>query len=232
MKHAPKLPRRMAVMPHSTVRVMSGLFCALALTVLTPASAQAQAVYRIVGPDGRVTFSDKPPVTPGTTAPQAGGARENASGGQSLPYELQQVVDKYPVTLYTSKDCAPCDSGRSLLRTRGVPFSEKTVTTAEDAEALQRLSATSSLPVLAIGGQQIKGYSDAEWHQYLGLAGYPDKTRLPAGYRNPAPSPLVAVQAPVVESARAASAPDTAPKPQAPATPPRVSPTNPAGIQF
>ena len=233
MKYTPAQLRRMPSLRQNTPRGLPGLFCALALVALAPTHAQAQAVYRIVGPDGRVSFSNKPPATSGAAAPLAGSAREPASGGQTLPYDFQQVVNKYPVTVYTAKDCAPCDSGRNLLRTRGLPFTEKTVTTPEDAEALQRLSGTASLPVLAVGGQQIKGYSDAEWNQYLGLAGYPEKGKLPSGYRNPAPSPLVAVQAPVVESGRAASAPESSLKPQvSPAPPARVSPTNPAGIQF
>ncbi len=233
MTYTPEHLRHPPVDGTSTGRRLPGLACALALAALAAAGAQAQTVYRIVGPDGRVTFSDKPPITPGTAAPLAGSAREPAAAGQSLPYDLQQVVNKYPVTLYTSKDCAPCDSGRTLLRTRGVPFSEKTITTPEDAEALQRLSGTTSLPVLAVGGQQIKGYSDAEWNQYLGLAAYPEKGKLPSGYRNPPTTPLVAVQVPIVESGRAASAPEAAVKPQAPTTPPnRVNPSNPAGIQF
>ena len=35
-----------------------------ALLVCAGTAAQAQTVYRIVGADGKVTFSDKPPATP------------------------------------------------------------------------------------------------------------------------------------------------------------------------
>ena len=70
-----------------------------------------------------------------------------------------------PVTLYTSSDCAPCNSGRSLLNARGIPYSEKLINTAEDGEALKRLSGDMTLPFLTIGAQQIKGYFDAEWTQ-------------------------------------------------------------------
>ena len=195
------------------------------------ASTQAQTVYRIVGADGKVTFSDKPPAAASQTTPLANAAPTGGNAGAALPFDLRQVAQKYPVTLYTSKDCAPCDSGRNLLRQRGVPFAEKTVSTSDDAEALQRLSGTTSLPFLTLGGQQIKGFSDTEWTQYLNAAGYPEKSRLPASYRNPAPAPLVAVKP--IEATPTASAAPAAPKPVAPAAPPpRVTPANPAGIQF
>ena len=63
-----------------------------------------------------------------------------------LPFELRQVVSRYPVTVYTAPNCAPCDAGRGMLVARGIPFSERSVSTMEDIEALQRISGTASLP--------------------------------------------------------------------------------------
>lgn len=202
-----------------------------AAMLLMAGHVQAQAVYRVVGPDGRVTFSDKPPAASDkSTATAAEGKPIGTGGGPALPFELRQVASKYPVTLYTSSTCAPCGSGRALLSSRGIPFTEKTVTTAEDAEALRRLSGESSLPFLTIGGQQIKGYSDSEWTQFLNAAGYPKTSTLPASYRNPAAMPLVAVQ-----KAAPAAKPEEAPANRAPAEPSRPpvdSKSNPAGITF
>src|SRR5690606_7633665 len=101
---------------------------------------------------------------------------------------------RFPVTLYTSNDCAPCTSARNLLIHRGIPFTERTVVSNEDIAALERLSGGSSLPVGTIGGQQLSGFSDSEWSQYLDAAGYAKQSQLPAGYQRPAATPLVAVQ--------------------------------------
>ena len=188
----------------------------------------AQGVYRIVGPDGRVTFSDQPPPT--EAQPRTAGAKGTASttaGGGQLAYELRQVTSRYPVTLYTSKECAPCNSGRNLLNARGIPYTEKTITTAQDAEVLKRLNSDGSMPFLTIGGQQIKGYSDGEWSQYLDAAGYPKQSQLPSGYQRPAPSPLVAVKPVEVATPKSTS---TATSPAAVPVAPPV--TNPAGIRF
>lgn len=204
--------------------------CAISALALAGFSfqVQAQQMYRIVGPDGKVTFSDQLPaasanakVTAGTGKASGGGANNPA-----LPLELRTVAGKFPVTIYTGKDCGPCGAGRSMLAARGIPFTEKTVESNDDIAALSRLTGESSLPAATIGGQMLKGYSEQEWGQYLDAAGYPATSKLPASYRNPAPTPMVA-KAP----APPAPAPAAAPAP-APAAATAPAPPNPAGIKF
>jgi glutaredoxin len=206
------------------------VFSAATLAVFTMGAlfvtfSHAQQVYRIVGADGKVTFSDQPPPA---AAGRAGAANLSTAGvgaaSAGLPYELRQVAGKYPVTLYTGENCVPCGSGRSMLTSRGIPFTEKTITTSDDTQALQRLSGDTSLPFVTIGSQQIKGYSDSEWTQFLNAAGYPASSALPSSYRRPAATPLVAVVP--------ATAPATAVPAESQIAPPTVSPTNPAGIKF
>ncbi len=219
---------------NSTTPRLAALGLLAALLTLGSASLWAQAVYRIVGPDGRVTFSDKvPPATAGKSTTLDADAAGPASGGPALPYELQQVAAKYPVTLYTGDHCGPCGSGRAMLTSRGVPFTERTVTSAQDADALQRLSGDNTLPLLTIGGQQLKGYSDTEWNQFLNAAGYPKTSQLPASYHNPPAAPLVAVQKqPRATSAANDAAREPSAAPAARPAPDRSAVDNPAGIRF
>ena len=196
---------------------------------LVSVAALAQGVYRIVGPDGRVSYSDQPP--PAANAKPVVSGAPGAAGGASaqLPFGLRQVASRYPVVLYTSAECAPCNSGRNLLNARGIPYSEKTINTFEDGEALKRLSGQASLPFVTIGSQQIKGYSDSEWTQFLDAAGYPKQSALPSAYRRAAPTPLVAV-APAAAPAPATTAQSKPAETPAPSVVPPV--TNPAGIRF
>jgi glutaredoxin len=196
--------------------------------LLAAAGAMAQPIYRNVDKNGKVTFSDRAPTA--STEPAAGpqaGATTPANAG--LPYELRQVAQRYPVTLYSSDDCGPCSDARTLLTTRGIPFEERTVKSNEEVEALQRLSSQASLPLLTIGSQQLKGYSDTAWSQYLDAAGYPKSNSLPAGYRNAPARPLIAQQAAPASRAAAAPAAQPAPPPAAPSDP---GAGNPAGIKF
>jgi len=190
--------------------------------VLHPVDAFAQQVFRFVAPDGRVTFTDLRPLEAGANATAAaiGPARPGGSDDMAgLPFELRQAAAAYPVTLFSGPECAPCVQGRALLTNRGIPFTEKTVSTNEDIGALKRLIGTPTLPVLTIGGQQLKGYSEVEWRQYLDAAGYPSSSQLPASYRQPSPAPLVATQdvkpvRPATAEAAPAARRATAPAPQ------------------
>ena len=216
--------------PNIPITIKSVAACALFISATTLFTTQihAQQVYRIVGPDGKVTFSDKPPVDTSAKVTAGKGASAGGAVSASLPFELRQVAQKYPVTLYTGDNCGPCQSARTLLLSRGVPFVEKTVNTNDDIQALQRLSGDGSLPFATIGGQQLKGFSDTEWTQFLNAAAYPSTSILPANYKQPPATAMVLVTAaPVAPAApvpRAAAAP--VPAPVAPA------PSNPAGIRF
>ena len=216
------------------MKIYSPLALVITATVFTVAlGANAQTIYRIVGADGKVTFSDKPPTSDQGKVAATGVGASGSASGNSLPGELRQVAAKYPVTLYTGTDCAPCGQGRSMLMARGIPFSERTVSTPDDVASLQRIAGDASLPFLTIGGQHLRGFSDSEWNQYLDAAGYPATSKLPASYKNVPASPLVAVQAspPPKPKADANPNPDSAAAPTQP-TQPANNPSNPTGIQF
>ncbi|HSV36275.1 MAG TPA: glutaredoxin domain-containing protein [Ramlibacter sp.] len=155
------------------------------------------------------------------------------SGNASLPFELRQAAARYPVTLYTSPGCGPCVFGRSMLSNRGIPFSERTVTSNEDIEALKRLAGTATVPFLTIGSQQLKGFSESEWVQFIDAAGYPKTSQLPTSYRPSPATPLVAAQdpqrppLPAPEAARPATEPDAGR-----AATPAPAADNPTGIRF
>ena len=202
---------------------------ACALFAWATAVSYAQPVYRIVGFDGKVTFSDKPPVEAKAKVSSGIGASVGGSANNALPFELRQVIQKYPVTLYSSDNCGPCQSAKTLLLSRGVPFSEKTVNTSDDTQALVRMSGENNLPFATIGGQQLRGFSDAEWTQFLNAAGYPTASILPASYRHTVATPLVVVAVAPVAAAPAAPSRPTAP---APSPTPAPAAANPAGIRF
>ena len=234
--------------PARSTRSLPSVLLALS-ALLCAAPAAAQAVYRIVGPDGKVTFSDRPPAD-GAPTPQALGASTGRIGsGPALPFELRQVVARFPVTLYSADNCAPCNQARSLLQNRGVPFTERTVQSSDDIESLRRISGEASLPYGTVGSQPLRGFSDVEWNQFLDAAGYPRTSQLPNGWRNAPAEPLVAVkQLPNTPldagTAAAAGTPATRvgnttiserPANATPATstqPRTPPPSNPAGIQF
>ena len=206
----------------------------LLLVALMACAAPALAQYKVVGPDGKITYTDRPPTsTEGKATPLAGkgGSSGTSVSDVPLPLDLRQAVTRYPVTLYTATGaCDVCTSARQLLRNRGVPFAEKQVLSAEDNEALQRLSGGQDVPTLTIGTQTLRGLSPDIWTSYLDAAGYPKDSRLPAAYQYPAPTSIVSRATAAPGAATASAARNAAP---APAPAPAAAPAdNPTGIKF
>ena len=199
-------------------------------------TAMAQKIYRIVGPDGRITFSDQAPLVDTPAASASAATASAPSPGHalnSLPLGVKQAASQYPFTLYTASDCGACDSARSYLQRRGVPYAEKTITSNEEIQALQQLSGNTILPFATLGGQHLSGFSTNDWSSYLDAAGYPAQSQLPASYHQAAAVPLIgktlaspASTAEPVATTAPASDHDTGVQPQ------RVTPQNPNGIVF
>jgi glutaredoxin len=163
------------------------------------AGAHAQ-LYKSVGPDGKVTYSDTPPASAKRVETKS--IASGSAGGVNLPYELAESVKNNPVTLYTSDKCAPCDDGRKLLTARGIPFAEKTISSNEDIARLKQAGGNTQLPLLLVGRNKQQGFEPGGWGSALTAAGYPETSKLPGNYRNPqaeaaapAPKPLAAKQA-------------------------------------
>ena len=194
------------------------------------AAGPALAQYKVVGPDGKVTYTDRAPTSSeGKAVPLASKGGAGAAAPQTpLPVELRQPATRYPVTLYTiTGACELCTTARQFLRQRGIPYAEKQVLSPEDSEALEKLSGGRDIPTLSIGSQTLRGLSSDVWTSYLDAAGYPRESRLPANYQYAAPTPITE-RAPT-RTARAADAPASA---APPAPDPAPAPANPTGIKF
>jgi glutaredoxin len=167
------------------------------LLLLCAASAHAQ-LYKWVGPDGKISYSDTPPPSSATQV-ETKTLTTNAANTADFPYELAQAAKSSPVTLYTTAKCAPCDDGRKLLGTRGVPFAEKTVNSGDDISKFHQFAGTDArLPVLTVGRNMQRGFEAGAWNTALSAAGYPENSVLPKSYRNLPAEALAPVAKPVI----------------------------------
>lgn len=161
------------------------------LATLALLAGAASAQYKVVGPDGRVTYTDRPPA--GAVARPLGPSPSPTPIAE-LPYALRQAASRYPATLYTAAGCAPCDSARTLLRQRGIPVRERTIDRAEDLAELQRREGRLELPILRLGAQRVQGFEPGDWQATLDAAGYPRTSQLPPNWRAEPAQPLVPVE--------------------------------------
>ncbi len=195
--------------------------------VLVLAATSSQAQYKVIGNDGKVTYTDREPSAAEGKIIPLGNRGVTQAAEPELPFEVRQAAGKYPVTLFvTTTACDPCTSGRQFLKQRGIPFNERLVVTAEDSEALERLSGAREAPTLMIGSQTLRGFAAEVWASYLDAAGYPRESRLPSGYQYRAATPIVERR----ESVTARS--DARPAAAAPAAPAATAAPTPSGIRF
>ena len=200
---------------------------AVPLALLLVCGRAAEAQFKVIAPDGTVTYTDRPAAAQGSKvtqlrkdasavaaqAPPAASANTNLA---RLPYELRQVAERFAVVLYASADCAPCEAGRRMLVQRGVPYAERLIQSEEDQQALARISDARTVPVLAVGSQITRGWLESEWSANLDLAGYPRESRLPRDWPVAVAAPLAARSAESIPNLPA-SAPPTQPTVAAPA---------------
>jgi glutaredoxin len=144
----------------------------------------AAAQYKWTGPDGRVVYSDSPP-PPGVAAATIAGPPLAKTDSRSNLAGLAPIAAKYPVVLYTTSDCSPCQQARSYLNARGIPFAERTVKSSADVDAFRAAGFSEvRFPTLSVGRERNTGFESSQWDSLLDAAGYPAKSMLPAGYRN------------------------------------------------
>lgn len=148
----------------------------LLLALLSAGTALAQSTYRWVDQDGKVHFGDRPP--------SANAAREVKERKVALPasekqlsHDTRKAMESFPVTLYVTPDCAsPCKVGRDYLSKRGIPFTEKVLSSSEEIAAVREKIGNGGdfgVPLLMVGNKSSKGFLESSWSGLLDAAGYP-----------------------------------------------------------
>ncbi|MDH3309451.1 MAG: glutaredoxin family protein [Gammaproteobacteria bacterium] len=155
--------------------IYSLFFMVLAVAGLSV--AQAGTLYKWVDSEGRVSYHDQPP-------PEGSGYRveeKNISTGKKATEDesLKNIVEKYPVTLYSVPVCGSCDLARAYLQKRKVPYSEHNLDNNPDLQQkLKKQIGSLSAPTITIGEKVMKGYVESILEGELDGAGYPKNEAL------------------------------------------------------
>jgi glutaredoxin len=149
----------------------------LAILLLWSASAittpGAQTLYKSVGPDGRVVYSDRPP---------AEGRLEKTMTFENLPSSplpastssyVEQLRRMGPtsatntptsgVVLYSAAWCGFCKRAKAYLAGKGITYQDFDIDTKDGMAAFAQAGGGKGVPLLVARGQRVQGFSPAAY---------------------------------------------------------------------
>lgn len=145
---------------------------AFAVFALAPAAIQADTVYRSVGPDGKVTYSQRPPADgkidktlviqnlPSTPLPEAT-QRYRAELMKSMNKKFTDAAKPYygPARLFSAQWCGYCKQAKIYLAEKGISYREYDIDTQEGMRAFVEVGETRGVPVILANGKRVQGFS-------------------------------------------------------------------------
>jgi glutaredoxin len=152
---------------------------AAAAALLWGASAPpvaAQTLYKSVGPDGRIVYSDRPPVE---------GRVDKTMSFENLPSspvpaatlsyveQLRRLREASPppvegVVLYSATWCGFCRKAKAYLAAKGVTYQEFDIDTPAGRSAYAQAGGGKGVPLLFAKGQRLQGFSATAYDSVFG----------------------------------------------------------------
>lgn len=143
----------------------------LALVLASPlAGAQP---YKWVDAQGRTHYGDRPPAEakarPVTAAinTYTGAPVLNASDKPATP-----AAQRVALVIYTTPTCGYCTAAKAHMGRRGIPYTERDVTTSESYQREFRQKGGRGVPLIVAGSRTLNGYSAESLNALLKGAGY------------------------------------------------------------
>lgn len=123
-------------------------------------------IYKHVGADGKVTYSDQEPQAPGTQSKKL--SIQTYNGAPSLS-TLKNPVGK--VTILSAQWCGVCTRAKNYMKSRNIAFEEWDIDKSDYARAKMNELGAKGVPVILVGNQKMVGFSKSGLDAMLKMAG-------------------------------------------------------------
>lgn len=149
---------------------LASIALSLAAALLADATALAQTVYKSVGADGKIVYSDRAP-----TQGRLEKTMKFELASSALPASAASYMDQFRkthpagaapaaagkgVTLYSAVWCGYCRKAKAWLGEHGVAYTDVDIDAPGGTAALARASGGSTgVPVLVVDGRALTGFS-------------------------------------------------------------------------
>ncbi|HEV2611504.1 MAG TPA: glutaredoxin family protein [Noviherbaspirillum sp.] len=140
---------------------------------LIPAAASGQTLYKSVGPDGRISYSDTPPAgakvqktmsyspLPASPVPESvrRDRQEPEAGIQRR--SLETGTGSEGIRLFTATWCGYCTKAKAYLGQRGLAYQEYDIDTPAGKRAFAQAGTGTGIPLLLWKERRQQGFSKA-----------------------------------------------------------------------
>jgi glutaredoxin len=136
--------------------------------------AQAGAIYKQVAPDGRITYTDRPP--PGAKVEVAAEAPNPPPGAApaAVPPAPQRGTIKPVnssasggVVLYVTSWCPYCRKAQDYLSRKGIRYSSVDIETPRGRDAYRAAGGGGGVPLMVSGARRVQGYSEGSYDAFF-----------------------------------------------------------------
>jgi len=157
-------------------QILGGLFALLML-----AGAQAETLYKVIGADGKTTYTDRPPADAKTTTTlKFSDAPSTPLPASVLKYQAELQKGAHgrlaqakrldaigTVTLFSASWCGHCTKAKAYLRSKGISFQELDIDTPGGGRAYFEAGGKRGVPLLMAGGKRLEGFSDGAYDYFF-----------------------------------------------------------------
>lgn len=134
-------------------------------------SAGAETLYKSIGPDGRIVYSDRPPVDQRTvktlsvmTLPAS---RVPTSPGSPSQAANPGLLGGDGVMLFSADWCGYCRKAKSYLADKHIAYREFDIDTPDGRAAYSQAGGGGSVPLLLFQGRKVQGFDKAGYDAFF-----------------------------------------------------------------
>lgn len=128
----------------------------LALCLLLISTSAQPEIYRWVDDNGKVNFSDKPPVNQRSSTVEV---RVNTYN--SVSYDTSIFDTNKKVVLYSTSWCGYCKKAKRYFKKNNIAFTEYDIEKNARARAQYKKMGASGVPVILVGKKRMNGFSES-----------------------------------------------------------------------
>lgn len=147
-----------------------------AIIWLSATFAHAETLYKVVGTDGKITYTDRPPADGKSTTLQFADAPTSPLPESVLKYQAElrksmqgrlsaakKIDSSETATFFMATWCGYCTRAKAYLNAKGIRYQEIDIDTPAGARAFVEAGGSGGVPLLLVAGKSARGFSEASY---------------------------------------------------------------------